>query len=223
MALQAIVNGARGLVFFGGHLTQVCTPGRCEGRVELDVLGTRAAPARRRALLRRRPARARRAEGEGNRQGRCRGRRGGDPPGRPHAVGGRGAPRRRHVDRGLHRPPEQGTTARSSPGARCSRSGCRSRRRRRSAVTARSSARSPSRIAAFATGSGRSTPGSTASGSERTLGRGRSRGASRRRGRSTIPRLGARRSLSLASDETHRLPQPRCRDARRSDAGACKG
>lgn len=26
MALQAIVNGARGLVFFGGHLTQVCTP-----------------------------------------------------------------------------------------------------------------------------------------------------------------------------------------------------
>jgi hypothetical protein len=26
MALQAILNGARGLVFFGGHLTQVCTP-----------------------------------------------------------------------------------------------------------------------------------------------------------------------------------------------------
>jgi hypothetical protein len=26
MAYQAIVNGARGLVFFGGHLTQVCTP-----------------------------------------------------------------------------------------------------------------------------------------------------------------------------------------------------
>lgn len=26
MALQAIVHGARGLVFFGGHLTQVCTP-----------------------------------------------------------------------------------------------------------------------------------------------------------------------------------------------------
>ena len=26
MALEAIVNGARGLVFFGGHLTQVCTP-----------------------------------------------------------------------------------------------------------------------------------------------------------------------------------------------------
>ena len=26
MALQAIVTGARGLVFFGGHLTQVCTP-----------------------------------------------------------------------------------------------------------------------------------------------------------------------------------------------------
>ncbi|HZO98108.1 MAG TPA: hypothetical protein VFB42_12125 [Gaiellaceae bacterium] len=27
MAYQAIVSGARGLVFFGGHLTQVCTPG----------------------------------------------------------------------------------------------------------------------------------------------------------------------------------------------------
>jgi hypothetical protein len=26
MAYQAVVNGARGLVFFGGHLTQVCTP-----------------------------------------------------------------------------------------------------------------------------------------------------------------------------------------------------
>ena len=26
MAYQAIVNGARGLVFFGGHLTEVCTP-----------------------------------------------------------------------------------------------------------------------------------------------------------------------------------------------------
>jgi hypothetical protein len=26
MAYQAIVNGARGLMFFGGHLTQVCTP-----------------------------------------------------------------------------------------------------------------------------------------------------------------------------------------------------
>jgi hypothetical protein len=26
MAYEAIVNGARGLVFFGGHLTQVCTP-----------------------------------------------------------------------------------------------------------------------------------------------------------------------------------------------------
>ena len=26
MAYQSIVNGARGLVFFGGHLTQVCTP-----------------------------------------------------------------------------------------------------------------------------------------------------------------------------------------------------
>ena len=30
MALQAIVNGARGLVFFGGHLTQVCTPADAE-------------------------------------------------------------------------------------------------------------------------------------------------------------------------------------------------
>ena len=26
MAYQAIVHGARGLVFFGGHLTEVCTP-----------------------------------------------------------------------------------------------------------------------------------------------------------------------------------------------------
>ena len=26
MAYQAIVNGARGLVFFGGHLTEICTP-----------------------------------------------------------------------------------------------------------------------------------------------------------------------------------------------------
>src|SRR5436305_12702613 len=26
MAYQAIVNGARGLVFFGGHLTQIATP-----------------------------------------------------------------------------------------------------------------------------------------------------------------------------------------------------
>jgi hypothetical protein len=26
MAYQAIVNGARGLVFFGGHMTEVCTP-----------------------------------------------------------------------------------------------------------------------------------------------------------------------------------------------------
>ena len=26
MAYQSIVDGARGLVFFGGHLTQVCTP-----------------------------------------------------------------------------------------------------------------------------------------------------------------------------------------------------
>jgi hypothetical protein len=31
MALQAIVNGARGLVFFGGHLTQVCTPDGRQG------------------------------------------------------------------------------------------------------------------------------------------------------------------------------------------------
>jgi hypothetical protein len=30
MALQAIVHGARGLVFFGGHLTQVCTPADAE-------------------------------------------------------------------------------------------------------------------------------------------------------------------------------------------------
>ena len=26
MAYQAIVHGARGLIFFGGHLTEVCTP-----------------------------------------------------------------------------------------------------------------------------------------------------------------------------------------------------
>ena len=30
MAYQAIVNGARGLAFFGGHLTQVTTPADAE-------------------------------------------------------------------------------------------------------------------------------------------------------------------------------------------------
>ena len=30
MAYQAIVNGARGLVFFGGHMTEVCTPDDAE-------------------------------------------------------------------------------------------------------------------------------------------------------------------------------------------------
>ena len=69
MALQAIVNGARGLVFFGGHLTQVCTPADAEGRLELDVLGPHPPPTHRRAVLRRRPPRSRRAEGEGDRQG----------------------------------------------------------------------------------------------------------------------------------------------------------
>ena len=39
MAYQAIVNGARGLVFFGGHLTQVATPADAAARLELDVLG----------------------------------------------------------------------------------------------------------------------------------------------------------------------------------------
>ena len=43
MAYQAIVNGARGLVFFGGHLTEVCTPDDAGG-LELDVLAAGAAP-----------------------------------------------------------------------------------------------------------------------------------------------------------------------------------
>ena len=47
MAYQAIVNGARGLSFFGGHLTQVSAPGDAAGGLELDVLGARAPAAAR--------------------------------------------------------------------------------------------------------------------------------------------------------------------------------
>ena len=50
MAYQAIVDGARGLVFFGGHLTQVATPADAS-RLELDVLGAGAPAARARAQL----------------------------------------------------------------------------------------------------------------------------------------------------------------------------
>ena len=67
MAYQAIVAGARGLVFFGGHMTQVMTPARRRARLELDVLGARAAPARRGADLGRRPAGA-----DGGRRGKPR-------------------------------------------------------------------------------------------------------------------------------------------------------
>ena len=52
MAYQAIVNGARGLVFFGGHLTEVCTPDDA-GRLELDVLAAGAAPGDPRAHVER--------------------------------------------------------------------------------------------------------------------------------------------------------------------------
>ena len=51
MAYQAIVNGARGLVFFGGHLTAGRDTGRRRRRLELDVLGARPATARQRAQL----------------------------------------------------------------------------------------------------------------------------------------------------------------------------
>jgi len=40
MAYQAIVNGARGLAFFGGHPTR-----RRPGQLELDILGARASAA----------------------------------------------------------------------------------------------------------------------------------------------------------------------------------
>ena len=69
MAYQAIVAGARGLVFFGGHLTQVASPGRREARLELDVLAAGAAAARRRAHVGRRSPGARRAGREAAGQG----------------------------------------------------------------------------------------------------------------------------------------------------------
>ena len=70
MAYQAIANGARGLVFFGGHLTQVDVARGRGARLELDVLGAGAAAARRGARARRRVAAgARRAGREAAREG----------------------------------------------------------------------------------------------------------------------------------------------------------
>ena len=40
MAYDAVIAGARGLFFFGGHLTQVMTPADRDARLELDVLGS---------------------------------------------------------------------------------------------------------------------------------------------------------------------------------------
>ena len=51
MAYQAIVCGARGLMFFGGHLTQAVPAGRRRRGLELDVLGAGAAAAAPGALL----------------------------------------------------------------------------------------------------------------------------------------------------------------------------
>ena len=74
MAYQAIVAGARGLMFFGGHLTQASRPADAEAGLELDVLGAGAAAAARGALVDRgRPGArggGREAAGQGEREGR---------------------------------------------------------------------------------------------------------------------------------------------------------
>ena len=78
MAYQAIVNGARGLSFFGGHLTQVTTPADAKAGWNWTFWDRVLRAARRRAHLGRRAPGARRAErpsrGQSERAG-CRGRR----------------------------------------------------------------------------------------------------------------------------------------------------
>ena len=146
--------------------------GRRQGGLELDVLGPHPPPARRRAVLRRRPPCPRRAESEGDRQGGDRRSRGHDAAGGTDALGAGSAPGRRHLHRRLHRPPEQARRAEAARAARSCPSGSRILPRLRSAPAGRCSAALPSRTVASATGSGLSTPGSTASASETHSGRG---------------------------------------------------
>ncbi len=111
MACQAIANGARGLVFFGGHLTQVATPADAAlgwnwtfyGRVLKPLLTELRSEAI--APMLARPRR--------RRDGGCvgGGRRDGDAAGRHDALGHRAPPRRsdepRDVQRAARRAPTE--------------------------------------------------------------------------------------------------------------------
>ena len=115
MAYQAIVNGARGLVFFGGHLTQVATPADANAgwnwtfwdRVLRPVIAELNSADVKPAL--------RRSECAGRGQGERPGHRGRDAAGRPHALRDRRAPgrvdERRHASRAYRaRPTGSGIT-----------------------------------------------------------------------------------------------------------------
>ena len=107
MAYQAIVNGARGLVFFGGHLTQVTTPADAKAgwnwtfwdRVLRPLVAELTSEHVHPALVA--PNARRRGQGERER------RRGRDAAGRPHALRDRGAAGRFDERRHLHGPTEQ--------------------------------------------------------------------------------------------------------------------
>ena len=79
MTYQAIANGARGLNYFGGHLTQVATPEDAEAGWNWTFWEQVAAAGRARARLGRAPGRARRARREAGREDERRGRRARDP------------------------------------------------------------------------------------------------------------------------------------------------
>ena len=149
MALQAIVNGARGLVFFGGHLTQVCTPADAKAgwnwtfweRVLRPLVAELSSDDVRPALVAPKAKANVKAGVAGvevatRQEGRTLWVLAARRDGGTSTVGFTGLPSKA-------RRPEADPRGRSSP------SGCRSRRLRRSAATGRSSAPSPSRTAGF--------------------------------------------------------------------------
>ena len=66
MAYQAIANGARGLVFFGGHLTEVMSPADARAGWNWSFWSEALRPLVAGALVRLARARARRACCEGD-------------------------------------------------------------------------------------------------------------------------------------------------------------
>ena len=111
MAYEAIVCGARGLMFFGGHLTQVSRPADAEAgwnwtfweQVLRPLLQELSSTAIGPALV----ARGREAAGQVERQGR----RSADPAGRPLPLRARRPARRGHEPRRLHGPAQEAERA----------------------------------------------------------------------------------------------------------------